>query len=166
MDRLDKLKLLFLILVPVVILDQVSKVLIANNLYQNQSIELIPGFLNIVYVRNPGAAFGILKDANPLIRILSLIIVAFIALVIIYYLYMRVTDGNLWEKFGLGLIMGGTIGNLVDRIRMGEVVDFIDIYIKSYHWPAFNVADTAITSGVVLMLITSIFQTHSSQSSQ
>ncbi|MFQ5900563.1 MAG: signal peptidase II [Thermodesulfobacteriota bacterium] len=163
---MKKIKRLFLIVTFVVLLDQVTKHIITKLFYLHQSIEVIPGFLNIVYVRNPGAAFGILREANAFLGIPILTIVALIAVVVLFYLYIVEESGFSYGMIGLPLIMAGTIGNLIDRIRMGEVVDFIDIYIKFYHWPAFNVADMSITTGACILLFTLVSRPLSSQSVQ
>ena len=112
------------------------------------SVEVVPGFFSIVNVANPGAAFGILKGHGSL----ALILIAIAALILIAYLLYISTD--LTTVFALSLIAGGALGNLIDRIRLAEVVDFLDFYIGRYHWPAFNVADIAITCGVIIYLTT------------
>ena len=125
----------------VVVLDQVSKLWVRNNLPQ---IELLPGFLDLIYVENSGSAFGLLSDQTFFlitVSIASLIII----LLIFYYLAPSTTLGIV----SLGLILSGAIGNLIDRLRFGYVTDFIDIHIKNiFHWPAFNIADAAIVIGV------------------
>lgn len=163
MHRLKKIKRPLVIVTHIVVMDQVSKYIIVKLLYLHQSIEVIPGFLNIVYVRNPGAAFGIFSETNTFLGMPILTIVALIAVVVLFYMYMVEENSLSWSMIGIPLIMGGTIGNLIDRVRIGEVVDFIDIYIKSYHWPAFNVADMAITSGAFFLLFTLVFQAPSPQ---
>ena len=120
----------------------------------HDSFVVVEGFFSITHVRNPGAAFGFLAGAPPLFRYLFFIAITVAAIaLILYYLHSsRIEEPSLVSA--LALILAGAVGNLIDRIRFGEVVDFLDVYIGSYHWPAFNVADSAITVGAgVLMAI-------------
>ncbi len=131
-------------------LDQVTKAMILSRLYPGEVIEIIGGFFNIVSYRNPGAAFGLFASGGNL-RIVFLVGVSVIAIVVIIFLLRSSTDRIM--NFALYLIAGGAAGNLIDRIRFGNVVDFLDFYVMGRHWPAFNVADSAITVGVVIALI-------------
>ncbi|MDP2838911.1 MAG: signal peptidase II, partial [Syntrophales bacterium] len=152
---MQKRNILFLaITVLVVLLDQATKVWIISTLGLHEGFPLIDGFFSIVHVRNPGAAFGFLAGAPPLFRYLFFIAVtvAAIALILHYLRVSRIEVPSLVSA--LALILAGAVGNLIDRIRFGEVVDFLDVYIGGYHWPAFNVADSAITVGAgVLMAV-------------
>lgn len=131
------------------LLDQISKTYIDTTFALYQSITVIENFFNITYVRNPGAAFGILSDS--IIRIPFFIAVSvFASLGIMWYL-RKVDLSDRWQHFALGLIFSGAVGNLVDRIRLGEVIDFLDVHWYQHHWPAFNVADSAICVGVAVM---------------
>ena len=130
-----------------VIFDQVSKAVLVKVVEPLASVEVVPGFFSIVNVSNQGAAFGILKGHGSLV----LILIAIAALILMAYLLYISTD--LVTVFALSLIAGGALGNLIDRIRIAEVVDFLDFYIGQYHWPAFNVADIAITCGVIVYLV-------------
>ena len=140
------------ITVTVVLLDQATKAWIISTMRIHESFAVIGGFFNIVHVRNPGAAFGFLASAPPLFRYLFFIAVTVAAIVLIlHYLHAsRIEEPSLISA--LALILAGAVGNLVDRIRFGEVVDFLDIFIGSHHWPAFNVADSAITVGSVILM--------------
>tara|TARA_B100001559_G_C16448744_1_gene598147 strand:- start:670 stop:1134 length:465 start_codon:yes stop_codon:yes gene_type:complete len=131
-----------------VFIDQISKLLILKNIFfLSQGIKVFWG-LNIVYVENRGVSFGLLSEFNiPFyLGILSLIISG-------YIVYLILKTKNKLEIIGLSLILGGALGNGYDRLVNGYVVDFIDIYIKKYHWPAFNFADLFITLGAILFLI-------------
>lgn len=130
--------------------DQAVKAAIMHSLLENQFVTVIPGLLNIVHFRNPGAAFGIFTDGGTL-KTLFLTGTSVVALVVIWFL-VKSAPGRL-AVFALSLIAGGAVGNLIDRIRFAEVVDFIDFHVGRYHWPAFNVADSAITVGVILALV-------------
>ncbi len=143
----------FITLVLVAGLDQFSKWYITSTMSLHASYPVIDGFFNITYIRNPGAAFGFLANAAPLLRTGFLIVVSTAAIVmVLYYLARNRSDGVLLTG-ALSLITGGAAGNLIDRIRFGNVVDFLDVYIGSYHWPAFNVADSAISIGAVLLVV-------------
>lgn len=149
---MQKYIILIIVASAVIILDQLTKAIISHYLYLHQSIEVIGGFFNITYIRNPGAAFGLFRDSGEIFRVLFLTGTSIVALIVIFFFYKQVKDG-LISKIALSLIAGGAVGNLIDRIRFGEVVDFLDFYIGIYHWPAFNIADSAITVGVFLLLI-------------
>lgn len=132
-------------------LDQVSKALIPG-LIKGGTLEIIPGLLNLVYVRNPGVAFGLLGDLPPSIRLPFLILISIGAIVVVLYIYFKEGWYRRVKGFALSFILGGITGNLLDRVRDGAVTDLIDLHIGKYHWPAFNMADTAITTGVILLL--------------
>lgn len=134
----------------VLILDQATKFAVTSTLALHEVVETIPGFFNLVYYRNPGAAFGILNKGG-LIGKLILIGISVGALVIIASL-VRSSKDRLYA-FALSLIAGGAAGNLLDRAKDGSVVDFLEFYINTYYWPAFNVADTAISVGVGLAIL-------------
>jgi signal peptidase II len=133
----------------VVVLDQATKFLIKQALTLGQGIELTP-FFNIVLVYNRGAAFSFLSDAGGWQRAFF-IGIALVAVVWIVYLLRKHADERLF-CLALGLVLGGAIGNLIDRVLYGSVVDFLDVHAAGYHWPAFNVADSAISCGAVLLV--------------
>src|SRR5574341_492783 len=137
----------------VILLDQASKLFIQATIPLGHGIPIIPGIFAIVHVLNPGAAFGLLAGRsasfrNPFFIGISLLAVGFI----IFYRH-RELKGDSLASFALSLILGGAIGNLVDRLRVGMVIDFLDVHYYQYHWPAFNVADSCITIGVSLMML-------------
>lgn len=113
---------------------------------------VIPGLFNLVYVLNPGAAFGFLADASAAFRYVFFTGITVVAAGLIVYYLVKTNPRNLILASSLTLIFGGAIGNLIDRIRFGSVVDFLDFYLGAAHWPAFNVADSAITVGAALMI--------------
>ena len=127
----------------IIILDLVTKQLIY--LFK-PSTELL-SFFSLVYVKNTGAGFGILGGMNILLIVISVIV-----LVSIGYYYKKIPKEN-WTLIAFGLIVGGIIGNLIDRLFRGFVIDFLDFFISGWHWPAFNVADTALVVGVVMLII-------------
>ena len=132
----------------VLILDQVTKALILAHLPLGGSIAVIPGFFDLTHVHNPGGAFGFLAGMSAEVRSLLFIAVSLVAAGLILYFYWQTPHGQRFLSVGLALIFGGAVGNLVDRMRFGIVVDFLDVYAGTLHWPAFNVADSAITIGV------------------
>ena len=149
--NMQKYKILILVSITVVILDQLTKAIITHYLSLHQSIEVISSFFNIIHIKNPGVAFGLFRNRSELFRILFLTGMSLIALIVVFFVYSK-AENNLVYRIALSLIAGGAMGNLIDRIRLGEVTDFLDVYIGQYHWPAFNVADSAITIGVFLTI--------------
>ena len=141
-----------MITVLVVLLDQLSRAWNIATLRLHEGFSVIDGFFNVVHVRNPGAAFGFLAAAPPLFRYIFFIAVTLAAILLIlrYLRVSRIEKTSLVSA--LALILAGAVGNLIDRVRFGEVVDFLDVYIGSYHWPAFNVADSAITVGAAILI--------------
>ncbi len=147
-----------LILVLVVVADQLTKNWIVSSFRLYESREIFQGLLNITYVTNTGAAFSLFADVDSPWRHYFFVTIAVVALIGITtaYIFMR-RDHRLYGV-ALSLIAGGALGNLIDRVRLGAVVDFIDVMIGSYHWPAFNVADSAICVGVGLFLLINILE--------
>lgn len=137
-----------------IILDQATKLLVVASMRLYESIALLPGF-NLVHVRNTGAAFSFLSDAGGWQRWLFTCLAIVISTVLVVCL-VRLKKDELLLAIALSLVLGGAIGNLIDRVAYGYVIDFLDIYYQSWHWPAFNVADSAITLGVFLMLLESL----------
>lgn len=131
-----------------IIIDQLSKIIIVNNLTNNKSIEVIKSFFYLTYTNNKGAAFSILTGRRILLILVALIVIG----VLIYYVRKNKIERKV-NKIALSLVIGGSIGNLIDRILRGAVVDFIDIKIFGYNFPIFNLADTFIVIGVFLLII-------------
>ena len=142
----------------VVVLDQISKAMVLRWMPLYDSIVVIPGFFNLTHVHNPGGAFGFLAQNGSIWRHWVFLGVSFFALGIILYFFHRTPKSLPWLSFSLALIFGGAIGNMIDRIRFGEVVDFLDVYISHLHWPTFNVADSAITIGIMIFIIHIVFK--------
>jgi signal peptidase II len=138
----------------VIVLDQVTKHVVDGRFRLGESIPVIPGFFNLTYIRNTGAAFGLLATAPPEFRIPFFILVPLVALVAIAYIFRKIPDKDVKLSTALSLVIGGAVGNLIDRVALGYVIDFLDFHWRyRYHFPAFNVADSAICVGVgVLML--------------
>jgi len=148
------------IMAAVVVLDQATKLLVDRLMALHESHQVLDGFLRLTYVRNRGAAFGILSDAelpyqSALFSALSLAALTAIAL----YAWRLPAQSRL-PKMALAMIMGGAVGNLIDRMRLGYVIDFVDAYLGPHHWPAFNVADSAISIGVALLIVDMLWHPH------
>jgi len=136
-----------------IILDQFTKFLVALHIPQNVSVRIIDNFFNLTHIRNPGVAFGLFADSDLEFKATLFIVFSAIAIVAILVFFHETPSHKKIALVGLILIFSGAIGNLIDRILYKEVIDFIDFHFGSYHWPAFNIADSCITIGVVLMFI-------------
>ena len=147
-----KYRILIIVSLIIIILDQVTKLLVLAYMPMYESIPIIENLFNLTHIHNTGGAFGFMADQSPLIRQILFHGVSLISLGVIVYFYHQAPVNYPFLLFSLSLILGGAIGNLIDRFRMGEVVDFLDFYIGSYHWPAFNVADSAVSVGVTVLM--------------
>ena len=134
-------------------LDQLTKVVVRTSIELYDAIEVIPGFLNLVHVRNTGAAFGFLSSVSIANKQLLMTAIALMAMTAIVAYARQVEPRETLARTGLALILGGAMGNLFDRASAGYVVDFIDVYWRTYHFWAFNVADSAITVGAGLLIL-------------
>ncbi len=150
---MNKYVIFLLTVLSIVLADQLTKLYINATLPLHDSFVVVQGFLNITHVRNPGAAFGFLAQASPLFRSTFFTGVGLLAIVLIVYYVVKSGAGEQRLVFALSLILSGALGNLIDRLRFGEVIDFIDVYVSTYHWPAFNVADSAVSIGALLMIL-------------
>ncbi len=140
----------------VVVLDQFTKVWVRETFVCGGEPQVVlPGFFNLVYVRNPGAAWGMLGGQQVILILLSIIV-----LLLLLFFHRRVLNPTLDHRIALGLMIGGILGNLIDRIKFGWVTDFLDFHIGTHHWPSFNVADSAICIAVGLYLLSSLWHTH------
>lgn len=141
------------IIVAVVVADQITKAIVTTNLALHETVTVIPGLLSLTHVRNTGAAFGLLNTAEFAFKPLLMVGLALAALVGVGLYASQLPLGHRWARAGLAMVLGGALGNLVDRARQGFVVDFVDAYWRSWHFWAFNVADSAITVGVCLLIL-------------
>jgi signal peptidase II len=145
----------FAISLAVVVADRISKGLIQHSMMRTDNISIVSGWLRIIHTENPGGAFGVLAQDNTFLRTVVLIGVSGLVLVFVVRALLRhnaTFDGSV-TRLGLSLILGGAVGNLYDRIVHGTVTDFIEAYHGAWSFPAFNVADSAITIGAILLLI-------------
>lgn len=135
----------------VLFVDQWSKYAVQQRLTLHQRVEVFQGFFNLTHVRNTGGAFGIFGGERGGIGTFLFVIISLVAIGIILFLFTKVREDEKNLPFSFSLVLSGAIGNLIDRLRYGEVVDFLDFYRFSYHWPAFNIADSVICIGIGLL---------------
>ncbi|MGH9789431.1 MAG: signal peptidase II [Candidatus Acidiferrales bacterium] len=136
----------------VFLLDQGAKWLVAGSMRIGEVRPVIPGFFSLTHLHNRGAAFGLFADSDSAAVRAVLIGFSLAALALVLYLLWRGVSSR-WTGWGLGLILGGALGNLLDRVRAGQVMDFLDFQLGGYHWPAFNLADSAVVVGALLLMI-------------
>jgi signal peptidase II len=141
----------------VVLLDQLTKWAVVARLGLYESVSVINGFFGLVHVRNRGMAFGLMNRPDLDFGFYVLTAASLVAIAVLLAWFFKIKESARHIIFGLSLILGGAVGNLIDRLRFREVIDFLDFYVGSYHWPAFNVADSAITIGVCWVAFHFIF---------
>ena len=144
-------RILLVVSALVLVLDQASKLYIDRSMALHSSIAVIENFFSITYLRNKGAAFGIL--ANSAYRLPFFIMVSAVAVCVIFVVIKKLREDQRLAACALSLIFSGALGNLIDRVRLGEVIDFLDAHWYDHHWPAFNIADSAICVGVFLLAV-------------
>jgi signal peptidase II len=137
-------------LIFILVLDQLTKVIVDSTMPLNHSIPVIEDLFNLTYVRNTGAAFGILAGSDIAFRLPFLMLFSLLAIGFILMMLRRLPERETGLITALAFILGGAVGNLIDRIAYGEVIDFLDFYWSRFHWPAFNLADSFITLGVMI----------------
>ena len=142
-----------LIMVLVAVSDQLTKLWIVQQFQLHETLPVIPGFFNLTLLYNSGAAFGILSGLPMLWRQIFFISISVAALTALIIMQYKLGPRHILYSVSFSLISGGALGNMIDRLRWGKVVDFLDFYIGKYHWPAFNVADCGITVGIALFLL-------------
>lgn len=142
----------------VVALDQLTKAAVANHMRLHESIPLIDGFAALTYVRNTGAAFGILAGRAAALRTPFFLLISAAAIVLLLWFLRGLSPERRLLIVACGAVAGGAIGNMIDRAMFGEVIDFVDLSIGAYHWPAFNIADSAITLGVIVLCLDAVRQ--------
>ncbi|MCP4745385.1 MAG: signal peptidase II [Desulfobacteraceae bacterium] len=142
----------------IVVLDQVTKYLVLEKIPLHRSIPVIPGFFSLTHIHNPGGAFGFFAQGAAAWRHWLFLGAGFFALGLIFYFYHQTPKERPFLRLSLGLIFGGAVGNIIDRLRFGEVVDFLLFYVGQWQWPAFNVADSAVSVGVVIFILHIVFK--------
>jgi len=147
----------FLIAALVVVFDRLAKWVVDKNIALHESVAVVPGFFHLTHVENRGAAFGLFAESPSEWKIAVLVLFSLVALVVVSALLWKNSHAMTTTGVGLALILGGALGHLWDRLVSGQVVDFLDFYVGSYHWPAFNLADSAIVVGALLLVTEILF---------
>ncbi|MBT8349747.1 MAG: signal peptidase II [Deltaproteobacteria bacterium] len=142
----------------IVVSDQITKALILKSMPLYHSVSVIPGFFNITHIHNPGGAFGFLASQSSTLRTIVFLLISSLAVGLVLWFYKQTPKTHPWLASAFAMIFGGAIGNLIDRIRFGKVVDFLDFYLGNLHWPAFNIADSAISIGITVFVIHLLFK--------
>lgn len=142
----------------IILLDQISKAAIVEHLRVHEGITVFPGFFSLVHARNRGMAFGLLNRPDIHFGFFILVGASLLAIVLLSIWFFKLGKNETLTVLALSFILGGALGNLIDRLRFGEVIDFLDFYMGRYHWPAFNVADSAITVGALLIATTALLR--------
>lgn len=156
----EKKELIRLIVVTsgIVLVDQATKKWIVMHLALHEHIVVIDNFFHITHVLNPGGAFGFFATQSQMVRKIVFLFLSSLVALFICWFYTRVAKTHIVLSYGLALIFSGAVGNLVDRFRYGHVVDFLDFYVGTAHWPAFNVADAAISVGMAVLIYHAVFK--------
>jgi signal peptidase II len=150
-SRLAKYVLFGIVNLVVVAADQWTKVIVERNLFLNEFITIVPNFFDIRYIKNTGAAFGLMARLPDAARLPFLVGVSLVAMGLIFYLFVKAEKERLTYLLSLSLVFAGAIGNLIDRVMFGEVRDFLHAHIYNLSWPIFNIADSAISVGIALL---------------
>jgi len=150
--------LYFSLVLFLLIIDQLTKAVISRSISLHTSLNLISGFFNLTHIRNKGAIFGLFSRSNSSVVHILMMLVSLAALSFIMYYFLKSFPGERLLIFSLSLILAGALGNLIDRIFKGYVIDFLDFYVKDWHWPTFNFADFCITIGAVILIFIFFFE--------
>ena len=142
----------------IVLLDQVTKEIVLQSIPLHTTIPVVDGFFNLTHIHNPGGAFGLMANFSPVMRSIIFLFISSLAVGLILYFYHKTPSSQSLLATGFALIFGGAIGNLIDRVRFGNVVDFLDFYLGNLHWPAFNIADSGITIGIFIFIFHFVFK--------
>lgn len=162
-----KIKAIYLLTTTAVLiaLDQLTKIYVQSKFYLGESVSVIDGYFNFTYVQNPGAAFGFLAQSPAFFRDTFFLIIPPIAMGIIVFFLKSVRSNDKIQILALSCVFGGALGNYIDRLRVGYVIDFLDFHIQhKYSWPAFNIADSAIVCGVIALFLISFRKEEGGQS--
>jgi signal peptidase II len=141
-----------------VVVDQITKMLIARGISLYETVPVISGFFNLTHIHNRGAIFGFFSKSSGKLTGILLPVFSLAALSLVIYYFVKTPASDKWLKFSLSLILAGALGNQIDRFVRGYVIDFLDVYIKNWHWPTFNVADSCISCGAVILIFTFILR--------
>lgn len=150
--------LYFLFILLMFFIDQVSKFIIVKNIPVYSSLNVVPGFFNLTHIHNRGAIFGFLSRSGSDLVYYILMLSSLIALGLVVYYFFKTPPQERSLEIALSLILAGALGNLADRIFRGYVIDFVDLYLKKWHWPAFNVADASVSVGAMFLIFILLFK--------
>ena len=153
----NKYVLLFFVSGVLIVMDQYTKLMVSLHIPLNYSVKVVEGFFNFTHIRNSGVAFGLFASQQSEYKALMFIAISTIAIIAILVIFHQTPKEKKMVQTGLILIFSGAIGNLIDRVLHGEVIDFVDFFINRHHFPAFNIADSCITVGVIMMVIDLFF---------
>ena len=148
----------FLLILVLLIVDQITKAIVFKKIAFLSSQSVIPGFFNLTHIHNRGAIFGFFSQSGSQFLYIILMLASLTALGLVVFYFFKTPASEIFMKISLSLILAGALGNLIDRIFRGYVVDFLDFYIKKLHWPSFNVADASITIGAILIIFIFFFK--------
>lgn len=148
----------FVMILFLLFVDQISKAIVSSSFNLYESRVVIPGFFNLTYIKNKGAIFGFFSSNQSFLVYALLTLASLAALGLVVYYFYKTPSSERFLKISLSLILAGALGNLADRLFRGSVVDFLDFYIRDWHWPFFNVADASITVGAILLLYIFFFK--------
>jgi len=149
----NKYVLLFFVSGVLIVMDQYTKLMVSLHIPLNYSVKVVEDFFNLTHIRNSGVAFGLFASQQSEYKALMFIVISTIAIIAILVIFHQTPKEKKMVQTGLILIFSGAIGNLIDRVLHGEVIDFVDFFINRHHFPAFNIADSCITVGVAMMVI-------------
>ena len=148
----------FLLILVLLIVDQITKAIVFQKIAFLSSQSIIPGFFNLTHIHNRGAIFGLFSQSESQLLHIVLMLATLVALALVVYYFFSTPPAEKLSKISLSLILAGALGNLVDRIFRGYVIDFLDLYVKKWHWPSFNVADSCVTIGAFLLVFVVFFK--------
>ena len=148
----------FVLIIFLLVTDQITKSLIAQNIFLNSSVEVIPGFFQLVHIRNKGAIFGFFNQSGSQLVYLILTLASLTALGLVVVYFFKTPADEKFLRISLSLILAGALGNFIDRILRGYVIDFLDFSLKGRHWPSFNVADSCISIGALMLVFMFLFK--------
>jgi signal peptidase II len=148
----------FGLIIILLVIDQVTKAMIARNIFLNSSVDVISGFFQLVHIRNRGAIFGFFNQSGNQLVYLILTLASLTALGLVIYYFFRTPGEEKFLRISLSLILAGALGNFIDRIFRGYVIDFLDLSFRGWHWPSFNVADSCISIGALMLIFTLLFK--------
>lgn len=148
----------FSLMAGLVVLDQISKFFLVRSIPLHGSVPVIPGFFALAHIRNKGAIFGMFNRSGIKSVTLLLLLASIAALGFVVYYFLKTPASHRWTKVALSLILAGAVGNQIDRFVRGSVVDFLELHVKGFYWPTFNVADACISTGAVLLAALIVFR--------